>query len=269
MTLLVEKKNYGLPTDNNQKKSFIRVLIFVFCVFLISSSVTTQYLASIFAFFRIISVRKAKKHAHLHGSAKWAKKNEIKEMSLFNDDGVYVGAYKDPKKDKITYLRHNGPEHILTFAPTRSGKGVGLVLPTLLSWQESAFILDMKGENWALTSGWRSQYANNRCIRFDPSNPDSSLCDRFNPLEEIRVGTEYEVGDAQNLSLMLVDPLGKGLNDYWSKTAFSLLTGVILYDVLLSIKPIEVDLFSEELEQKPEKKSSKNQKERKVDEVDF
>jgi len=183
------------------------------------------------ALYRTLVNRNAKKHAHLHGSARWAKEQEIKDMGLLPDEGVYVGAYKD-KKGKVRYLRHNGPEHILCFAPTRSGKGIGLVLPTLLSWKESAFILDIKGENWALTSGWRSKYAKNKCVRFDPSNPTHS--DRFNPLEEIRVGTQYEVGDAQNLALMLVDPLGKGLNDHWSKTAFSLLTGVILYECYLS-----------------------------------
>lgn len=191
-------------------------------------------LLGLFSFFRTLALKKAKKHQHLHGSAKFAEKDELKDMGLLNDSGVYVGAFKDPKKDKIIYLRHNGPEHILTFAPTRSGKGIGLVLPTLLSWEESAFILDIKGENWALTSGWRSKYANNRCIRFDPSNPDPTLCDSFNPLEEIRIGTQYEVGDSQNLALMLVDPLGKGLNDHWSKTAFALLTGVILYEALMS-----------------------------------
>jgi len=57
------------------------------------------------------------------------------------------------------YLRHAGPEHVLLVAPTRSGKGVGLVLPTLLSWTQSAIIHDIKGENWALTAGWRARFS--------------------------------------------------------------------------------------------------------------
>ncbi len=192
------------------------------------------FILALFTIVRTVSLKKSKKYADLHGSARWAKKDEIKKMSLLENEGVYIGAYKDKKTKKIKYLQHNGPEHILTFAPTRSGKGIGLVLPTLLSWLESVFVLDIKGENWALTSGWRSKYANNRCIRFDPSNPDPTQCDGFNPLEEIRVGTQNEVGDSQNLALMLVDPLGKGLNDHWTKTAFALLTGVILYEALLA-----------------------------------
>ena len=60
---------------------------------------------------------------------------------------------------RLNYLRHNGPEHILAFAPTRSGKGVGLVIPSLLAWEESAVIYDIKGENWAKTAGFRSHGA--------------------------------------------------------------------------------------------------------------
>lgn len=197
-----------------------------------------------FSLARSLSNPEKKKHQDLHGSARWATPKEVKEMGLMAEEGVYVGAFKDPKTGKVTYLRHNGPEHILAFAPTRSGKGVGLVLPTLLGWKESAFILDIKGENYALTSGWRSKYANNRCIRFDPSNPDPALCDGYNPLEEIRIGTQFEVGDAQNLALMVVDPLGKGLNDHWSKTAFALLTGVILYEVINAKELGEVANFT-------------------------
>jgi Type IV secretory system Conjugative DNA transfer len=67
--------------------------------------------------------------------------------------GVYVGAW--PEKRDTLYLRHDGPQHVLAFAPSRSGKGVGLVLPTLLSWPSSVVVNDIKGENWALTAGWR------------------------------------------------------------------------------------------------------------------
>ncbi|TND15366.1 type IV secretory system conjugative DNA transfer family protein, partial [Neisseria gonorrhoeae] len=70
----------------------------------------------------------------------------------------------------LHYLRHSGPEHVLTYAPTRSGKGLGLVLPTLLSWPHSTFITDLKGELWALTAGWRKKYAHNKVIRFEPAS---------------------------------------------------------------------------------------------------
>src|SRR3954454_18419762 len=79
------------------------------------------------------------------------------------------------------YLRHNDPQHVLCFAPTRSGKGVGLVIPTLLTWPGSAIVHDIKGENWRLTAGWRAGFG--RVLLFDPTNPDSSP---YNPLLEVR-----------------------------------------------------------------------------------
>jgi type IV secretion system protein VirD4 len=178
--------------------------------------------------FRLISMRKPVQHDDVHGTAHWASEKEVEQSGVLQSEGVYIGAWKD-KSDTIRYLRHNGPEHIMAFAPTRSGKGVGLVLPTLLSWPHSALILDIKGENWALTAGWRKKYANNKVLKFDPTAIEGSV--RFNPLEEVRVGTDYEVGDIQNLTTMIVDPDGKGLQDYWQKAAFSFLTGIVLHAI--------------------------------------
>ena len=82
-----------------------------------------------------------------YGSARWATKKEVRAVGLLNPDGVVLGRFA---RD---YLRHDGPEHVLCFAPTRSGKGVGLVIPTLLTWPGSAIVHDIKGENWQLTAG--------------------------------------------------------------------------------------------------------------------
>ncbi len=113
---------------------------------------------------------------------------------------------------------------MMAFAPTRSGKGVGLVVPTLLSWTGSAIIHDIKGENWELTSGWRSKFSH--CLLFDPTNPDST---RYNPLLEVRKG-ENEVRDVQNIADILVDPDGSlERRNHWEKTGHALLVGVILH----------------------------------------
>jgi len=175
---------------------------------------------------RLIMNNSAKGNAFLHGSARWGERKDILSAGLLADEGVYVGAWLD-KRNKLHYLRHNGPEHILTFAPTRSGKGVGLVIPTLLSWKHSAVITDLKGELWALTAGWRQQHAGNRVLRFEPATANG--CVGWNPLEEIRLGTEFEVGDVQNLATLIVDPDGKGLNDHWQKTSQAMLVGCILH----------------------------------------
>lgn len=181
------------------------------------------------AVFMVKHFKKENVSEYLHGSARWANRQDLNDAGLIdNEEGVYVGAIEDDKGD-IHYLRHNGPEHILTYAPTRSGKGVGLVIPTLLSWTQSCVITDLKGELWALTAGWRQKHADNNVIRFEPATLKGAA--RWNPLDEIRVGTEYEVGDVQNLATLVVDPDGKGLETHWQKTSQALLVGFILHAI--------------------------------------
>ena len=166
----------------------------------------------------------------LHGSAHLAVAEEVAATGLLpsaaNRGGVLLGAWVH--QAQVQYLRHKGPEHVLVFAPTRSGKGVGIVIPTLLSWDQSVLVHDIKGENWALTSGFRERVLTQRVIRFDPTSPDSA---RFNPLQEIRLDGNL-VKDVQNIATMIVDPDGKGLNDHWAKTGFDLMTGVVLFVLL-------------------------------------
>jgi len=175
---------------------------------------------------KLLRANTSKANEYMHGSARWASEKDIKGAALLDNDGVYVGGWLD-SRNRLRYLRHNGPEHVLCYAPTRSGKGVGLVVPTLLSWPHSAVITDLKGELWELTSGWRKVHGHNKVLRFEPAR--LSGCVGFNPLEEIRLGTEYEVGDVQNLATLIVDPHGRGLNDHWQKTSQSLLVGCILH----------------------------------------
>jgi len=179
------------------------------------------------ALAKMVGANSAKANEYLHGSARWANKKDIQEAGLMgNDQGVYVGAWED-KNGTVHYLRHNGPEHVLTYAPTRSGKGVGLVVPTLLSWPHSAVITDLKGELWAMTAGWRQKHAKNKVIRHEPAALDGGAA--WNALDEIRIGTQHEVGDVQNLATLVVDPDGKGLETHWQKTAQALIVGVILH----------------------------------------
>ena len=123
---------------------------------------------------------------------------------MLGDDGVVLG------KHGGHYLRHDGPEHVLCFAPTRSGKGVGLVVPTLLTRPGSAIIHDIKGENWTLTAGFRARHG--RVPLFDPTNPASK---RYDPLLEVRRDA-WEVCDVQNVADVLVDP--EGTSATWQRT---------------------------------------------------
>jgi type IV secretion system protein VirD4 len=158
------------------------------------------------------------KNIETYGSARWAQPKEVEEAGMLGPDGVVLGRYQR------SYLRHDGPEHVLCFAPTRSGKGVGLVIPSLLTWPGSAIVHDIKGENWQLTAGFRAQHG--RVLLFDPTNAKSSA---YNPLLEVRRG-EWEVRDVQNIADILVDPEGSlEKRNHWEKTSHALLVGAILH----------------------------------------
>jgi type IV secretion system protein VirD4 len=157
-------------------------------------------------------------NAETYGSARWANADEVKAAGLLGPDGVMLGRLDGE------YLRHDGPEHVLCFAPTRSGKGVGLVVPSLLTWPGSCIVHDIKGENWSLTAGLRARFG--RVLLFDPTNTASSA---YNPLLEVRRG-EWEVRDVQNVADVLVDPEGSlERRNHWEKTSHSLLVGTILH----------------------------------------
>ena len=176
---------------------------------------------------RTLRARSSKGPEGVHGTAHFADAQEVRDTGLLAENtGVYVGAWID-EKGVTHYLRHDGPEHIAAIAPTRSGKGVGLVIPTLLSWPKSAVIHDMKGELWNLTAGYRKKGLKNVVLKFDPAAKTGSC--RFNPLAEVRLDKDYAVADVQNLVTIIVDPDGKGLQDHWTKTAHAFLTGVVLY----------------------------------------
>ncbi|WJS05523.1 type IV secretory system conjugative DNA transfer family protein [Roseibium aggregatum] len=174
-----------------------------------------------------------RKQKDIHGTARWAETRDVKESGLLSETGVVVGGW--PIRRGVKMLRHDGPEHVLAFAPTRSGKGVGLVLPTLLSWEESALVLDIKGENYALTAGWRASQGQ-RIFRFDPAADRGSV--KYNPLAEIRIGTDHEIADCQNIAIMIIDPDGTGLKDFWMQEGYGWLCTAILH-VLYRIKKSE------------------------------
>jgi type IV secretion system protein VirD4 len=158
------------------------------------------------------------KLATTYGSARWATTREVEAAGLLTPAGVFLGRLGSD------YLRHDGPEHVMSFAPTRSGKGVGLVVPTLLTWPGSAVIHDIKGENWQLTAGWRARFSH--CLLFNPTDARSAA---YNPLLEVRRGP-HEVRDVQNIADILVDPEGAlERRNHWEKTSHALLVGAILH----------------------------------------
>jgi type IV secretion system protein VirD4 len=147
--------------------------------------------------------------------------------------GVFLGEWYDEKTKIREFLRDVADTHIGLYAPTRTGKGVGILTPALLTWSQSAVVNDPKGELFAQTSGYRKHVLKQRIYRFDPLCVDGTgAC--FNVLDFIRLRTDYEVADAQNAAMIICDPQGQGLDtgndsDHWKKTSVAFLTGVILH----------------------------------------
>jgi type IV secretion system protein VirD4 len=114
----------------------------------------------------------------------------------------------------------------MLIAPTRSGKGVGYVIPNLLNYRHSAVVLDVKRELYEATSGFRAGELGQDIFLFDPTSSHTSC---YNPLDEIRLGP-HEVRDTQNIADLVVDPEGSSESrSHWQLTAHELLTATMLH----------------------------------------
>jgi type IV secretion system protein VirD4 len=152
------------------------------------------------------------------GRDRWATRRDMRAAGLLGGKGTVLGRIG---RDWLTY---DGPEHQLVSGASRSGKGVGHVIPTLLNWTESVLAYDVKNELWDITAGFRSKFSHT--LFFNPTRPDSA---RFNPLLEVRKGPN-EVRDVQNIVEMLVNPTGaKQTLDIWDQQASQFLVALVLH----------------------------------------
>lgn len=156
----------------------------------------------------------------LFGDARFATSAEIKKSGLLGDKGIICGQYKG------RYLMFPGAQHALISAPTRSGKGVGIVIPNLLNWPDSLVVLDIKQENWDITSGYRRKHGQ-ECYLFNPAATDYRT-HRYNPLCYISADPNFRIDDVQKIANMLF-PDQPGTDVIWTATPRSLFMGVVLY----------------------------------------
>lgn len=174
----------------------------------------------------LMEARPFKKGEDLHGSAHWATPAEIKKVGLFNKEGLLMGQYKPGK-----YFIAKDYQHVLLFAPTGSGKGVGFVIPNLLFWKESVFVHDIKLENLELTSGYRSKVLKQRVYGWVPAAvTGKSHC--YNPLDWISKNSGQMVDDVQKIGSILIEK-----QEFWENEARALVTGVILFLIADETKP--------------------------------
>jgi len=156
----------------------------------------------------------------LFGDARFATKTEIRKAGLLADKGIILGLYKG------AYLMFGGSQHVILSAPTRSGKGVGIVIPNLLTWPDSVVVLDVKQENHAITSGYRKKHGQ-PCFMFNPAASDYRT-HRYNPLHYISDDPNFRIDDVQKIGNMLF-PDQQGTDPIWTATPRALFLGVVLF----------------------------------------
>jgi type IV secretion system protein VirD4 len=158
-----------------------------------------------------------------YGSAAWGTGAELRQPR-----GLVVGRTPRPRGGDDT-LRYAGDGHLLTIAPTRSGKGVSAVIPALLTYQGSMIVTDLKGENYAVTARARRGMGQ-RVVALDPFGVATRQSAAFNPIERIDPTRVDAVDDARALADMLVIPEGRdGKEAFWDEEARALLVGLILH----------------------------------------
>ena len=158
-----------------------------------------------------------RKASDSHGSAIFAEMKDLRAADLMPESGFMLGKFAEK------FIRFTLPGHLITFAPTRSGKGVGHVIPNLLDHPGSVVVNDIKGENYAVTARYREQFS--KVVAFAPFM-EKSHC--FNPMDFIRVGTNDELDDASLIADMIIVPSSKG-DDFWTSEGKNLITALILY----------------------------------------
>ncbi len=182
----------------------------------------------------VVLFKKPKKEQY--GSARFANDSDVKKTGLIKTDKEREKAYnKKPSnpsvlvgKYKNQFLEYFGNEFFSIAAPTRSGKGVGIVIPNLLHYRDSVVVLDVKNENWDLTAGFRSQFQ--ECFLFAPKAADGRT-HRWNPLDSIDRDETKRMADIQNYAnIMYPDGADQdGTTAYFNSQAQRLFTGMILY----------------------------------------
>ena len=205
----------------------------------------------------IIRSRGFNKNEHLYGTARWGTKKDLKKFGLCEDHGVVLAQQYDAKTEAIINKKgnfglkmikpsklicHAGTSHTLVIAPTRSGKGVGTVVPTLTSYTESVIVFDPKGELYNMTAGFRQKFS--RVIKFSPVQMETAC---FNPLEEV----ELDENAFRDIGTILTNIFQKGEkggdsnSDFFDNNARDLLTGVIFH-VLSAVNESGRPLYKKE-----------------------
>lgn len=160
-----------------------------------------------------------------HGSADFASAKEIEAAGFCSEQNGFVCGVNPYTGN---FLLHNGSEHILVAAPSGSGKGIGLVIPTATVWRESIFIFDPKAEIYEATSWYRKTHHGQKIIKFEPLNLNGSSA-RWNPFAEIDFQGIKEMDDASNIANIMTDTGESNADPFWKDSAAAVIKAVIVH----------------------------------------
>lgn len=205
----------------------------------------------------IVRTNKRNKGSDLYGTARWGNEKDLKEFGLCEKHGVVLAMQNDAESEAIVnkagnfalkihkpseLVCHAGTSHTLLIAPTRSGKGVGLIVPTCVTYRESMIIFDPKGELYNMTGGYRSKFSH--VIKFSPVQMETAC---FNPLEEVKMNQNAfrDIGTILTNLFQKSDKGGDSNSDFFDNNARNLLTGVIFH-VLSAVDDNGKSLYGKE-----------------------
>jgi type IV secretion system protein VirD4 len=164
--------------------------------------------AWLFVVYKVLVQKKS-----IYGDARFATYSEMRAEGLFEQkpDSLVIGHVNGK------YLYYSGQRFAILAAPTRSGKGVGIVVPNLLTYRESCVVLDIKQENFDLTSGFRKLHGQ-EVFLFNPYAVDGRS-HRWNPLSYISNDPKFRVSDISSIATMLFPSSLDGKDSFWKNHA--------------------------------------------------
>lgn len=197
---------------------------------------------------------KTEETATAHGTSRWASRSDLHRAKLLSGPGIILGRW--PSLLNAPLLRLSTEKHLLTIAPSRAGKGVSAIIPNLLTYPGSAFVIDPKGEN-AIATASRRKEMGHRVHVLDPWHITGFPPSAFNPLDLLDPDSPDIAEDAALIAESLVMTRAVTPSDsFWEEEAKSLIAGLALYIVtsefseertltnlrrLLTLKPAEFE----------------------------
>lgn len=203
------------------------------------ASFIAGFIAAWYALREVIKqVRKKRKKITTFGSAEWADLEHLQQNGLIGNNGFILGSYEEAGQKYP--LQYTGDRHLMTVAPTRSGKGVSAIIPNLLTYEGSVLVIDPKGENARITKDRRGEGDPSRNVSgmgqdvyvIDPWEITSFEASCFNPLDWLNPTDENISENAMILADSMIPPRQNTLEPFWDDEAKALLMGILLHVAL-------------------------------------